>query len=236
MIKHANFNFKNVSPVSVRRKFEVPALFGHSKDDHFIPFEQCQRLYIHYQSCNKKIIELEGGHNGKRSEDWIRSGVCFVFLNFGLMIKNPSISTCRRLQEKVSHFSSFSQMVGGGNLNEDIKKCRNVCVPLNGCRTRKRRKSLREKEFDLKKLKKNSSKKKDDDINSNDYYKFILGGENDSSDESDVDNIDENECIDDDSSDESVVPENNCNNGPNKVFTVISNYNDFILGGNSNDK
>ena len=118
VIKRAKFDFNDVSPISKSRENEIPCLFGHSEYDQFIPFEQCQRLYGHYQTREKYIMALDGGHNSKRSDEWIRFGVCFIFENFGLNIQNTVISSCRRLQEKIFHFSSFSAMMEASEANE----------------------------------------------------------------------------------------------------------------------
>ena len=111
VIRHAKFNIESVSPISIKRQNEVPAVFGHAKDDEFIPFEQCRKLCSHYPCKKKEIVVLEGGHNSKRKINWIKFGVLFIFETFCLDIKDPVISTCRKLQETVFHFSSFNGMV-----------------------------------------------------------------------------------------------------------------------------
>lgn len=111
VIQAANFNIEEVSPISICRMNEIPCVFGHAEDDQFIPFEQCRRLYDHYPCKMKFLMQLEGGHNGKRKKDWIQLGVSFILENFCIDVKNPIISSCRKLQQSVYHFSSFSAMV-----------------------------------------------------------------------------------------------------------------------------
>lgn len=111
VVKRANFNINEVSPISIQRDKEVPVLFGHALHDKFIPVEQCQRLYDHYSCDDKSMVKLSGEHNSKRDVSWIRKGVSFVLRILKIDDKNLKISSCRKLQENVFHFSSFSAMV-----------------------------------------------------------------------------------------------------------------------------
>lgn len=111
VVRHANFDINKVSPISIHRENEVPAIFGHATKDKFIPFEQCQRLFDKYSSKDKLLVELDGEHNSKRDSSWIRHGVTFILRIFGVEVKKLQISSCRKLQESAFHFSSFSAMV-----------------------------------------------------------------------------------------------------------------------------
>ena len=57
------------------------------------------------------MVKLEGEHNSKRDISWIRKGVLFTLRIFKIEVKDLKISDCRKLQENVFHFSSFSAMV-----------------------------------------------------------------------------------------------------------------------------
>lgn len=111
VIQAANFDIEAVSPITVTNQLEIPAVFGHAEKDQFIPFEQCRRLYNHYPCAMKYLMVLEGGHNSRREKDWIQLGVSFILDNFKIEVKNLEISTCRRLQQSVFHFASFSSMI-----------------------------------------------------------------------------------------------------------------------------
>lgn len=117
VIQHANFNIEEVSPISICRQNEVPCVFGHAEEDQFIPFEQCRRLYDNYPCKMKYLMQLPGGHNSRRKKTWIRLGVSFILDNFCIDVKNPEISSCRKLQQSVFHFSSFSAMVNEAEKN-----------------------------------------------------------------------------------------------------------------------
>ena len=120
VIRHANFDINDVSPKSVHRKNEVPAIFGHGKSDKFIPFEQCRILFENYSCIDKVLVKLEGEHNSKRDISWIRKGVLFTLRIFKIEIKDLKISDCRKLQENIFHFSSFSAMVDQAGNNQII--------------------------------------------------------------------------------------------------------------------
>lgn len=113
VLSAAKFDFDAVAPIQVDNAgCEVPAVFGHAEKDQFIPFEQCQRLYNHYQSSSKYLMILPGGHNSKRKIEWIQLGVFFCLEQFKINPENATISECRRLQESTFHFTSFADMVG----------------------------------------------------------------------------------------------------------------------------
>ena len=113
VLSAAKFDFDAVAPIQVDNAgCEVPAVFGHAEKDQFIPFEQCQRLYNHYQSPLKYLMILPGGHNSKRKIEWIQLGVFFCLEQFKINPENATISECRRLQESTFHFTSFADMVG----------------------------------------------------------------------------------------------------------------------------
>lgn len=111
VIHKAKFNIDVVSPINHIEKRDIPAVFGHGENDQFIPLKQCRELYQHYPSKNKDIVVLSGGHNSKRTENWIRTCVEFILKVFDINVKNPKISKCRKLQESVFHFSSFNSMM-----------------------------------------------------------------------------------------------------------------------------
>ncbi|KAH0787409.1 Clan SC, family S9, unassigned serine peptidase [Histomonas meleagridis] len=112
VISVANFNFDEVSPlVAVSHGPQAPVVFGHAEKDQFIPYEQCKLLYESYNSKNKYIMQLPGGHNSRRKIDWITLGVIFAFDQLGLPSDNLKISDCRKLQQTTFHFSSFNAMV-----------------------------------------------------------------------------------------------------------------------------
>ena len=124
VIHEAKFNIEDVSPISVKYKKIIPAIFGHAKNDQFIPFDQCERLFKHYSGDSKKLQILNGGHNSRRERSWIQLCVTFIFNGFGLKIENPKFSTKRSLQESTFHFSSFNEMLVEQDKenNKNIKK------------------------------------------------------------------------------------------------------------------
>ena len=127
VLSAAKFNFDEVAPINVDNEgTEVPAVFGHAEKDQFIPFEQCKRLYEHYQNSSKYLMVLPGGHNSKRKIEWIQLGVFFCLEQFHINPDDVQISECRRLQESTFHFTSFEDMVGkatdGAVTGEEIQK------------------------------------------------------------------------------------------------------------------
>jgi pimeloyl-ACP methyl ester carboxylesterase len=108
----ANFSITAVAPISVDHAgCEVPACFGHATYDAFIPFEQCQRLYSHYQCDRKYLMALPGGHNSMRMVEWLKLGVLFIFECFGKDKTGVKISAARMLQKSDDHFGSFADMI-----------------------------------------------------------------------------------------------------------------------------
>jgi pimeloyl-ACP methyl ester carboxylesterase len=108
----ANFRISAVAPIDVDHTgCEVPVVFGHATYDQFIPFEQCQRLYQHYQSDRKYLMPLPGGHNSLRMGEWLKLGVLFVLECFGKDKTNVKISKVRLLQKSDAHFGSFADML-----------------------------------------------------------------------------------------------------------------------------
>lgn len=116
ILKKAKFDINSVSPVTKVYKYPVPAVFGHAQGDHFVPFEHCRRLYIHYPSREKDIIVLKGGHNSSRTKVWIRFCVEFILRTFKIEVQNPVIST-QKLQEGSFHFASFHEMISKSGRN-----------------------------------------------------------------------------------------------------------------------
>ena len=120
VLSAANFDFQKVEPISIDNSNipdlmpngEVPAVFGHAEQDQFIPYSQCRRLYEHYANKSKFIMNLSGGHNSRRDDDWIRLGVSFILDQLHITVPNIEICSCRSLQEAtVFHFSDFKDMV-----------------------------------------------------------------------------------------------------------------------------
>ena len=69
----ADFNLLDINPLEFSKNSdELPLLHGHAFDDDFIPISQSKDIFQIYKSNNKEFIELKGGHNGKRSLEWIK--------------------------------------------------------------------------------------------------------------------------------------------------------------------
>jgi len=76
--KRAQFDIKDVDPLSVAPSTHVPALFAHGKDDDFVKCHHSEVLYKAYGGEVKNIIMLEGGHNDARPRFFYDSGVIFL--------------------------------------------------------------------------------------------------------------------------------------------------------------
>ena len=111
VLRVAKFDFDAAAPINVQNENEVPAVFGHAEQDQFIPYDHCMRLYSHYQSKQKYLMNLPGGHNSRRKKEWITLCVTFSLQMLKVDFKEVKISTCRKLQEYTTHFSSFQNMV-----------------------------------------------------------------------------------------------------------------------------
>ena len=101
VFKEADFDLSLVSPLEMVKKTDYPIAFGHAENDQFIPFEHCRKLFD--ASCNpmKYMMVLNGGHNSRREESWLRLGVSFALNMFGIEVKDLVISEARHLQEAV---------------------------------------------------------------------------------------------------------------------------------------
>lgn len=246
VIQHANFDIAEVSPISIQRQNEVPCVFGHAEEDQFIPFEQCRRLYDNYPCKSKFLMELPGGHNSKRKKNWIRLGVSFILDNFCIEVKNPLISSCRKLQESIFHFSSFSAMVNeteknpivDAKLEEDYMNefLEEQDIDKGQLQTSGENIGLDDQQKIEKKKKKHRSKNKDkDEVDENGErkkkkhhkkHKHRKNKEKDENGENDKSNLDDD---DDDDGDENQLSRNNSLDLSNS-YDITKSYNDFILG------
>ena len=76
--KRAGFRIDDVSPIDMMPKTYVPTLFGHGKDDTFIPLHHSERLFVAHGSDMKHFVAFEGDHNGVRPSYWYDNGMTFM--------------------------------------------------------------------------------------------------------------------------------------------------------------
>jgi pimeloyl-ACP methyl ester carboxylesterase len=112
----AGFDIASVRPIDVVPNAEVPALFGHAPEDQFVPFEQGTALFNAYGSAHKKLIVLDGTHNTRRPESWVREGIAFILAAFGMDVPDvvhvaPSASLTGN--DEAYHFASVHAMIAG---------------------------------------------------------------------------------------------------------------------------
>lgn len=54
---------------------------------------------------------MEGGHNGRRSREWINEGVSFVLRCLEIKYTNLNVFENRNLQDSGAHFQSFNDLM-----------------------------------------------------------------------------------------------------------------------------
>ncbi|KAH0786285.1 Clan SC, family S9, unassigned serine peptidase [Histomonas meleagridis] len=110
IIKIANFNLDDVSPLVSVQSMTTPVIFGHAEDDEFIPFQHAIELYTACKSDEKFIMPLTKGHNGTRAKSWIRLCIQFTLDKLGIPCTQLPEVKYLRLHSSDFHFSSFNDM------------------------------------------------------------------------------------------------------------------------------
>lgn len=112
MIKNiAGFDPRKLKPVEWALEGHVPAVFGHSRGDMFVPYDQGRELFDAYECPDKHWMDLLGGHNARRSDQWIRKCIEFVLERSGISYEeNMTILRTTEIHED-DHFSSFETMI-----------------------------------------------------------------------------------------------------------------------------
>ena len=123
IIRQANFKLSDVSPLEAVKSIKIPILYGHTKDDEFIPVEETIQLYNATKTETKYLNILPGGHNDKRPASWLRYAISFVLDRFHIHVDILTITECRTLQNTDQHFASFQQMINNmSSKNPEITK------------------------------------------------------------------------------------------------------------------
>lgn len=76
--RRAGFNIDHVSPVDLAPSSYVPTLFGHGKEDTFIPMHHSEKLFLAHGAEMKNFVAFEGDHNSIRPQYWYEQGLSFL--------------------------------------------------------------------------------------------------------------------------------------------------------------
>lgn len=114
-----DIKFDDVSPLNSVKNSPPPILYGHAEFDEFIPFHHSEILYENTKNKIKQFEKLPGGHNDRRSADWIRKAVTFALQRLDISTENLVISECRNLQGANFHFGNYDQLIGDVATLED---------------------------------------------------------------------------------------------------------------------
>lgn len=89
--KRAGFRIDDVSPIDMMPGTYVPTLFGHGKDDAFIPLHHSEKLFVAHGSDAKNFVAFEGDHNSMRPSYWYDNGMTFLVsvLHGGAHVVHP---------------------------------------------------------------------------------------------------------------------------------------------------
>ncbi|OHS95931.1 Clan SC, family S9, unassigned serine peptidase [Tritrichomonas foetus] len=117
VVKTANFNIDEVSPLMNAKKSEIPLVLGHAMNDAFIPFEQGKLLYDSYLCPDKIFIPLNKGHNGRRPKSWLQLCIQFILDKFNIYIDMVEIGTSNLKESSSIHFESFNEMCNSAHLS-----------------------------------------------------------------------------------------------------------------------
>jgi hypothetical protein len=81
----AGFELSEVSPkTAAKMEGNPPMIMGHAPDDTEVRCSSGKKLFNCYSCGDKTFMELEGGHNGVRSVNWLRQCYNFIFEKFGI--------------------------------------------------------------------------------------------------------------------------------------------------------
>lgn len=76
--KRAGFSIDQVSPLDKVEECYVPTLFGHGKDDDFIPLHHSEKLFVSHGADTKNFVAFEGDHNSARPSYWYENALTFL--------------------------------------------------------------------------------------------------------------------------------------------------------------
>ncbi|BBH00596.1 alpha/beta-Hydrolases superfamily protein [Prunus dulcis] len=110
--KKAKFDIMDLNCLQVSSKTFIPALFGHAKDDKFIPNHHSDLIYKSYAG-DKNIIYFDGDHNSSRPQFYYDS-VSIFFYN---VLHPPQISSHSCKLEK---YYDLGDLKIGAGLDEII--------------------------------------------------------------------------------------------------------------------
>ncbi|CAB4275564.1 unnamed protein product [Prunus armeniaca] len=110
--KKAKFDIMDLNCLQVSSKTFIPALFGHAKDDKFIPNHHSDLIYKSYAG-DKNIIYFDGDHNSSRPQFYYDS-VSIFFYN---VLHPPQISSHSCKLEK---YYDLGDLKIGAGLDEGL--------------------------------------------------------------------------------------------------------------------
>ncbi|CAH9086136.1 unnamed protein product [Cuscuta europaea] len=111
--KRAKFDIMNLDCLRVAPKTFIPALFGHAKDDKFIPPHHSDHIFKSYAG-DKNIIKFDGDHNSSRPQFYYDS-VSIFFYNVLRPPRLPPIS-----ENKVEKYYDLESVKVNTGMNESL--------------------------------------------------------------------------------------------------------------------
>jgi hypothetical protein len=136
IVGKADFDLSRVSPLeSAKTQPNVPARFCHAKDDEFIPIAQGEAVFMAYSSADKKFRLLDGGHNGRRSLEWIGEGCLFALRILGANVERYDPVRFVGMADADAHFQSSEDLIqfmanhGTADTNVDSPVLQNQSAP-----------------------------------------------------------------------------------------------------------
>ena len=66
VFKKNKMKINEIKPIEAVKNCKIPVIFIHAKDDEIIKFQHTLDLYNSYAGSNKKLKDVNGGHNGNR--------------------------------------------------------------------------------------------------------------------------------------------------------------------------
>jgi pimeloyl-ACP methyl ester carboxylesterase len=110
----ADFDLSKVAPLnSAKQEDTIPMLMCHAVDDDLIPIAQADAIFAAYTNPNKKLIRIQGGHNGTRPLTWISEACIFAMRLLGVDIDDFKAVRIRQLREADPHFKSYEDLLNG---------------------------------------------------------------------------------------------------------------------------
>jgi pimeloyl-ACP methyl ester carboxylesterase len=109
----ADFDISNVSALKMASlPNNVPLILCHAQDDEFIPVAHSEEIFAVYLSTHKKFVRVDGGHNGRRSLEFLTDACRFAIRLLGKEVPSGYFAVrLNGISDGDQHFQSYDEML-----------------------------------------------------------------------------------------------------------------------------